>query len=513
MTGARAPQATEAAPRIDLGPSITEFAGRQAPFYVSRFRLLLSARKGTWTLNRAALLFGPLWAAARGLWGFFWLFAILELFALVQVGRGLWGDLGAPKRAEAERLQAKSDQIAADAEAALSRGESGAAALRESAANLARAAENAFLEAGAAAAGATTLLIVGLVLLVLFRLLEGLRADRVYERQYSRWRSDRRVPSGFSFSRLAAGLALAAIMFPATLYRFTVSQPAEWLRTVPISRTYHTGAANLLDRWFDRAAEAGAGVFDGITAGTEAVLDTIEAVLAGAPWPVIVLFLLLAAWRLAGVRVAIFTGAALAYIGLLGFWEKSMLTLALVGSAAVFCVLIGIPVGIWCARSRRAYAVTRPVLDLMQTMPAFVYLIPIIAFFGTGKVPGILATIIFSLPPVIRLTALGLTQVPASVVEAARAFGATRWQLLRGVELPLATPAIMTGVNQTILMCLSMVVIASLIGARGLGQEVLIALQYVAKGQGILAGLAILCCAMILDRIVQGHFKRPDDGA
>ena len=149
-----------------------------------------------------------------------------------------------------------------------------------------------------------------------------------------------------------------------------------------------------------------------------------------------------------------------------------------------------------------------PVLDFMQTMPAFVYLIPIIAFFGTGKPPGVLATLVFGMPPVIRLTALGIRGVPQNIKEGATAFGCTRWTLLKDIEIPLAMPSIMTGVNQTILMCLSMVVIASLIGAKGLGQDVLIALQYAAKGQGMLAGLAILFCAMVIDRIVQGHYKR-----
>ena len=160
------------------------------------------------------------------------------------------------------------------------------------------------------------------------------------------------------------------------------------------------------------------------------------------------------------------------------------------------------------ARSRTAFHVAQPILDFMQTMPAFVYLIPVIAFFGTGKPPGIIATLIFGMPPVIRLTTLGLRGVPEDVKEAARAYGATEWQVLRGVEIPLAMPSILTGINQTILMCLSMVVIASLIGAQGLGSVVLESLQYAAKGQGLLAGLAILLCAMVIDRIVQGGFKK-----
>ena len=141
-------------------------------------------------------------------------------------------------------------------------------------------------------------------------------------------------------------------------------------------------------------------------------------------------------------------------------------------------------------------------------MPAFVYLIPVIAFFGTGKPPGIIASIVFGLPPVVRLTNLGLRQVPRDVKEAALSFGATKWQILKDVEVPIAKPSIMQGINQTILFCLSAVVIASLIGAKGLGYDVLVALQYAAKGQGVLAGLAILVCAMVIDRIVQGSFRK-----
>ena len=172
------------------------------------------------------------------------------------------------------------------------------------------------------------------------------------------------------------------------------------------------------------------------------------------------------------------------------------------------CLIFGIPLGIWFGKRERAYSIALPVLDFMQTMPAFVYLIPIIAFFGTDKPPGVLATVVFGMPPVIRLTALGMRQVPEGTTEAVLAFGCTRGLRLRDVELPLAMPSIMAGVNQTILMCLSMVVIASLIGAGGLGKNGFEALQYAAKGQGILARLAILFCAMVIDRVIQGHYKR-----
>jgi glycine betaine/proline transport system permease protein len=235
------------------------------------------------------------------------------------------------------------------------------------------------------------------------------------------------------------------------------------------------------------------------------LLNAIGLVVAGAPWPVTMAVILVLAWQIAGPRVAVFSTAALAYLAVLGFWEKSMETVSLLGTATLLCLMVGIPLGIWCGRSQRFYAAVRPVLDFMQTMPAFVYLIPVIALFGIGKPPGVIATMIFGTPPVVRLTALGIQGVPATVREAALAYGATEWFLLTRVDLPLALPSIMTGINQTILMCLSMVVIASLIGAKGLGEDVLNALQYAAVGQGLLAGIAILLCAMIIDRIVQGQ--------
>lgn len=505
------PDVTKEIPKIDLSDSIREFSGANSDYYVENLSQIQASDKKATPWNKAALLFGPAWCAARGLWNLFWLFTIAELVALVQIGRGIWGDLGAAKLAEAEQLTRRAHDIRLEGGmAGVTGGETVESAV-EIAANLERAAEVALLEAQAAANLWWVYLLVGLVLFAVLRYVMGKHANRLYELQYSAWRVNRKIASGFSIKRLAFALALLVVVVPLTLYRFTVTNPVNWLVDVPISGTYYTNSANALDNWFDRTAESGAGIFDGITAGAQTVLDGVELLLVDAPWPVVAVFLVVIAWRVASIRVAIFTGAALLYIGLLGLWEASMVSIVLVGAAALFCVVVGIPLGIWFSRSERAYAVARPVLDLMQTIPPFVYLIPIIAFFGTGRVPGVLATIIFAMPPVVRLTALGLRQVPGHVKEAAVAFGATKWKILIGVELPLATPAIMTGVNQTILMSLSMVVIASLIGAKGLGQEVLTALQYVAKGQGILSGLAILFCAMMLDRIVQGRFQRQED--
>jgi glycine betaine/proline transport system permease protein len=223
------------------------------------------------------------------------------------------------------------------------------------------------------------------------------------------------------------------------------------------------------------------------------------------PWPVVALASVLLAWRLSGRRAMIFAAVGLAYLGLFGFWEKSMATMALIATSVVICVVIGIPLGVLCAKSRRANAVLEPILDIMQTLPTFVYLIPAVAFFSIGKPPGVIATVIFALPPIVRLTALGIRHVPGHVREAADAFGATPMQMLLKVELPLAVPSIRLGINQTIMMCLSMVVVAAMIGAGGLGLDVIRSLQHLKTGQGFLAGIAIVVCAMVLDRVVRGR--------
>ena len=325
-----------------------------------------------------------------------------------------------------------------------------------------------------------------------------------YQRQYVRWRVNQTLSSGLSVAKAAAGVALMVFIYPLMIYRFGGLGVPEYLEEFPTSRKIALTTARSIDAvvdWLTINFESG---FDSITAGIRAVLNLLELVFVGTPWPVMAVVLLIIAWRVAGRRVAIFTGGALAYLGLFGFWEMAMSTIALVGASVFICILFGLPFGIWTAKSERTEAIVKPVLDFMQTMPSFVYLIPAIAFFSIGKPPGVMATVIFAMPPMIRLTALGIRQVPAHVVEAALAFGASPRQLLFKVQLPLAIPSIMTGVNQTIMMSLSMVVVAALIGAGGLGYEVLFSLQHVETGRGVLAGVAIVFCAMILDRIIQG---------
>jgi len=241
--------------------------------------------------------------------------------------------------------------------------------------------------------------------------------------------------------------------------------------------------------------------FDAISDVIRVILTNLEHFLYWLPWPVVIAIFVLIAWRVTGWRVALFVGAGLYFMGALGLWEASMTTLALIITAVAISLLIGIPLGIMAARYNTVWAVLRPILDAMQTIPSFVYLIPAIMFFGIGNVPGVIATVIFAVPPAVRMTNLGIREVSSDVVEAAVAFGSTARQLLTKVQLPLARPTIMAGVNQTIMLALSMVVVAGLVGAGGLGEQIVRALGHVDVGRGTEAGLAILVIAIILDRI------------
>jgi glycine betaine/proline transport system permease protein len=245
------------------------------------------------------------------------------------------------------------------------------------------------------------------------------------------------------------------------------------------------------------------GEFQALKWPIEKILWGIDAFLNWLPPLVVILILAVIAWRFAGVKMAVFTIVTLVIIGTLGMWPETMTTLAMVLSAVVVCTVIGVPIGIIASQSDNFAAGIRPILDAMQTTPAFVYLVPVVMLFSIGTVAGVIATIIFAMPPIIRLTNLGIRQVPKELIEASQAFGSTPGQILRKVQIPLAMPTIMAGLNQTIMLSLSMVVIAALIGAGGLGVPVFQGLNSLQVGLAGIGGLSIVLMAIALDRITQ----------
>lgn len=392
------------------------------------------------------------------------------------------------------------------------------------------------------------------------RVLFGWLADRLWFRQYNAWRIDSSKASGWNTKRLIGAGLIVAMIAPLMVYRATQFAPEErgcirqardvaqgedvafkarfdcliigefptivWMDrpdTISYPRddngerymkrepareglppvNLNTFVSTKIDDGIAYLTTFYGFFFDSITDVLRTMLGAIEAVFVGTPWIITAGALIAISYTFAGVRVTIFVAASLIYLALFGFWQTAMDTLSLVAAASIICILFGLPMGIWVGKSKRGQAIVTPILDIMQTIPSFVYLLPAIAFFSIGKPPGILATVIFAMPPMVRLTALGLRQVPENTKEAALAFGANPRQLLTKVELPLALPSIMAGVNQVVMMSLSMVVIAALIGAGGMGYIVTEALTNTETGRGVLAGLGIALLAMIVDRVVQ----------
>jgi len=271
--------------------------------------------------------------------------------------------------------------------------------------------------------------------------------------------------------------------------------------------------ADWVDAFMDWVLANFSGVFDAIGHVLLMMLLNIERFFLWIPWWLVVIFVGILAWRVMrkwtmGVVMALL----LMLIGSFGYWKLAMMTLALTTSAVVVSLAVGIPLGILMAKSDLAETIIRPVLDAMQTMPSFVYLIPALMLFGLGKVPALFATLIYAVPPVIRLTNVGIRQVSQDTIEAARAFGASPRQILFDVQMPLAVPSIMVGINQTTMMALAMVVIASMIGARGLGLEVLLAINRIEVGRGFEAGLCIVFLAIIIDRITNALATQQQKG-
>ncbi|MEB1808973.1 MAG: proline/glycine betaine ABC transporter permease [Bacillaceae bacterium] len=260
----------------------------------------------------------------------------------------------------------------------------------------------------------------------------------------------------------------------------------------------------LFVKWLDTNFSA---FFDGIGTPLLWVMVNIESFLLWMPWWSFLIIIILLGWRFTSLGAGIIYALLLILVGSFGYWDFMMMTLAIVLASVFISLLFGIPIGILMAYSKITETIMKPILDAMQTMPSFVYLIPAMILFGLGKVPAVFATIIYAIPPVIRLTNLAIRHVSKDMVEAAYSFGSSPWKVLTKVQLPQALPTIMTGINQTTMMALAMVVIASMIGAQGLGMEVLISINRVDIARGFEAGLGIVILAIIMDRISQGIAK------
>ena len=336
------------------------------------------------------------------------------------------------------------------------------------------------------------------------------------------------LPAGFSLNSAsprnvwiaAAALILLTLIVclvawgPAMEFPTTVSeteQPTPAGNTVTITKTVRQVVGGWIDDAVAWVTVEGSWLFGPLKDGVTYALIFIEDVLKWLPWPVLVLGLAILAFYIGGWSLLGFTVAALLFIGFMGLWENTIDTLALMVVSVLISVAIGLPLGVFAARSELADNIMRPILDAMQTMPSFVYLLPGVLFFGLGPPAGVFATIIYAVPPVIRLTNLGIRQVSAEAVEAARSFGTTPFQLLTKVQIPMAMPTIMAGVNQTTMMALAMVTIASMVAAGGLGDNVLRALQKNQSGNGAIAGLAIVFLAIIIDRLTQSVARQQNE--
>ncbi len=487
--------------------NIRTFVRTNPDYYIAQFDTIGASAKFTATFNLMAGLFGPVWFGARGLWSWALPFLIIETLALVQISRGLFGDLAADARARIASIEGTLELRQQQLAAAIESGSDRVDVYQRTVDSLQAAIGGIRADADALAEQGLSIALSGLAILLVVKAVQAAVANWALEARFSEWLSDRTVRSGLPMSNIICSAVFMALIVLAAMIHYSFPGRFTILTEFPTNPEYRLTAINEVEAFFAWCVANGEVLFDMITYGIRLILDALELVFVKTPWIVIASLIVLLTWLTAGVRTAVWSAAFLSYMGLLGFWEKAMTTLALLGTAACLSILIGIPLGMFCARRPKFYSFIQPIMDFMQTMPAFVFMIPVIAFFGTGKPAAVVTTMIFGGTPVVRLTVLGLRGVPESVREAAISFGANKWYLLTRVDLPLAAPSIRAGINQTIMLSLAMVVVASLIGAKGLGEDVLEALQYANVGQGILAGFAILFCAMILDRIVQGQRK------
>ena len=483
---------------------IQKFVISNPDYYIDEFKKIGSKPSYSFSFNLFAALFGPMWFGLRNIWNYALAFLIIETFAVVQIIRGLFGNITKDALEKIDKIQSTIDFRYKQLEAAKENNPDKVEVYERAITSLEDAMKGYVVDVQQIEASAIWITISGIALLICVKFIQGILANTVLEKRYSEWLSNNSISPGMKTKNYLLSIGFTIIIMFFSVIHYSFPGFFSIMNDFPTHPEIRLTSIKWVETIFDYAVIKGDAVFTAITIGIRSVLDFLELLFVKTPWIVIITTIVVLTALSAGIRTAIYSAGFLAYMGFLGFWVKAMTTLALLGTAAILSIVIGIPLGIYCARRQRFYSMIRPIMDFMQTMPAFVFMIPVIAFFGTGKVAAVIITMIFGGTPVVRLTVLGLRGVPETIREAAIAYGASKWYLLRKVDLPLATPSILAGVNQTVMLSLAMVVVASLIGAKGLGQDVLEALQYANVGQGILAGIAILFVALILDRVVQG---------
>ena len=483
---------------------IRNFVKTNQDYYINNFEAIGNSSKYVLSFNIAASLLGSVWFGIRNIWNYALAFLIIETFAIVQIVRGFFGNISAEAYEKIEKIEATIAFRKKQLQAAIENNPDKVEMFERTIASLEKSVSEFLAEAQRVEASGVWIAISGIFLFIVIRIVQGMFANTILEKRFSEWLSNKTLSPGMEIKNfLISGVfSLVIILFSTIHYSFP--NYMDVMKDFPTHPDIRLNSIAGVEGAFDYLVLKGERVFDAITFGIRSVLDSLELLFVKTPWIVIISAIVLLTGLSAGAKAAIYSAAFLAYMGFLGFWIKAMTTLALLGTAALLSIVIGIPLGIYCSTRPRFYSFIRPIMDFMQTMPAFVFMIPVIAFFGTGKVAAVIITMIFGGTPVVRLTVLGLRGVPQTIREAAIAYGASKWYLLTKVDIPLAMPTILAGVNQTVMLSLAMVVVASLIGAKGLGQDVLEALQYANVGQGILAGIAILFVALLLDRIVQG---------
>ncbi len=450
--------------------NIRTFVRTNPDYYIAQFDKIGASSRFTPTFNAMAGLFGPVWFGARGLWSWALPFLIVETLALVQIARGLFGDLAADARDRIASIEGTLELRRQQLASAIETGSDKIDVYQRTVDSLEAAIGGIRAEADALADQGIWIALSGLALLLVAKAVQATVANWALEARFSDWISDREIRSGLPVSNIVLSAIFMALIVLAAMLHYSFPGRFTLLTEFPTNPDYRLNSIAWVEAFFAFCVANGEALFDAITFGIRTILDALELVFVSTPWIVIASLIILLTWLTAGVRTAIWSAAFLSYMGLLGFWEKAMTTLALLGTAACLSILIGIPLGMFCARRPRFYSFIQPIMDFMQTMPAFVFMIPVIAFFGTGKPAAVVTTMIFGGTPVVRLTVLGLRGVPESVREAAIAFGANKWYLLTKVDLPLASPSIRAGINQTIMLSLAMVVVASLDRRKGTGR-------------------------------------------